>query len=153
METSTSLKAILSILVILFTTIVTAQNLSDAENKYRVTAYQKGNSHIFSLSNEVQIQPSIVYYIPSAFTPNGDGLNETFGIVGEGIVEYNIQIFNRWGNLIFESNDPKIQWDGNDHNEKAPTGTYVYKITGKGLVGDGITQKKINENGQVTLVL
>lgn len=153
MKTTTTLKAILSMMMLLFISITIAQNTSETENKYRVTAYQKGKNMIVSVSNEVKTTPAAVLYIPNAFTPNGDGLNETFGPKGEGITEFNMQIFDRWGTLIFESNDLTIQWDGYIHEEKAPVGVYVYKISAKGQ-GDEINNKKmISETGKVTLVL
>jgi gliding motility-associated-like protein len=130
-----------------------AQNSSDAIEKYRVSAYKNGNGQVISLSNEVEIIPAALLYIPNAFTPNGDGLNDTFGGKGEGITDYNLQIFNRWGNLIFESNDMKNQWDGNYHNEIAPIGVYVYKISAKGPSANGRSKNLINEKGNVTLVL
>jgi gliding motility-associated-like protein len=140
--------------MILFSiTNIMAQNLVDAASRYRVTAYQKGNDQIMSVSNEVGVVPPIALYIPNAFTPNGDGLNDTFGPVGEGITDYSMQIFNRWGNLIFESNDMNVQWDGNYHNEIAPTGTYVYKLSAKGPSTNGKSKKLIYESGSVTLVL
>jgi len=130
-----------------------AQTPSGEINKYRVTAFQNGNNQVMSVSNEAEIIPAAVLYIPNAFTPNGDGLNDTFGAVGEGITEYDMQIFNRWGNLIFESNEIKIRWDGYYHNEMAPLGVYVYKISAKGPSTNGKSKNLINESGSVTLVL
>lgn len=71
-------------------------------------------------------------YIPSAFTPNGKEGNETFKPVGLGITEYEIQIFNRWGERVFYSNDMSIGWDGTFQGEKAPEGVYLYAIKYKG---------------------
>lgn len=139
--------------MIFFISTAIAQNQGGAENKYRVTAYQKGKSMIVSVSNEVKIIPAAVLYIPNAFTPNGDGLNETFGPKGEGISEFNMQIFDRWGILIFESNDLTMQWDGYIHEDKAPVGVYVYKISAKGQSDNGNSKKLISETGKVTLVL
>lgn len=153
MKNSNFPKAILSIMILFFITNVIGQNISDAANKYRVTAYKNGNNQIMSVSNEVEIVPAAIIYIPNAFTPNGDGLNDTFGGMGEGLTEYNLQIFNRWGNLIFESNDMKNQWDGNYNNEPAPIGVYVYKINAKGPSADGRSKNLISEAGSVTLVL
>lgn len=132
---------------------IIAQNPSDAANKYRVTAFQKGNNQVRSVSNEVEIIPAALLYIPNAFTPNDDGLNDTFGAIGEGITEYNIQIYNRWGELIFESNDIKTQWDGNYHNEIVPMGVYVYKISARGPNTSGKSTNSINKTGDITLVL
>ena len=152
MKNPTLFKTILSSIMIFFIAGSVAQNNS-AESKYRVTAYQKGGNQIVSLSNEVNITPAAAFYIPNAFTPNDDGLNDSFGLIGEGVTEYNLQIFNRWGNLIFESNDMKTQWDGNYQNVKAEIGAYVYKITGKGSSNNGKSSKLINMYGTVTLVL
>lgn len=153
MKTATYLQIILSITMILFASMAMAQNTADAEKKYRVTAYQKNNNRVVSVSNEVKINPAAVLYIPNAFTPNGDGLNETFGPKGEGITEFNMQIFDRWGILIFESNDLTVQWDGYIQQAKAPIGVYVYKISAKGQSDDGNSKKLISETGKVTLVL
>lgn len=153
MKNSNFLKAILSIIILFFITDVIGQNFSDAAKKYRVTAYKNGNNQIMSVSNEVEIVPAALIYIPNAFTPNGDGLNDAFGGIGEGITEYNMQIFNRWGNLIFESNDMKNQWDGNYNNEIAPMGVYVYKISAKGPSANGRYKNLISKTGDVTLVM
>lgn len=129
-----------------------AQNPSGSENKYRVTAYQKGDSEVMFVSNEVSLIPAAALYIPNAFTPNGDGQNDTFGATGAGLTEYSIQIFNRLGELIFESNDIKTQWDGNYHNELVPKGIYVYKIIAKGPSANGNSKKLINRTGSVALI-
>jgi gliding motility-associated-like protein len=65
--------------------------------------------------------PAIVY-IPNAFTPNNDGVNDTFKpiISGAIILNYQISIFDRWGNLVFSSNNPEESWNG----ENAPSGVY-----------------------------
>lgn len=153
MKNSNFLMVILSFMMLCFITNVIGQNFSDAANKYRVIAFKNGNNQIMSVSNEVEIVPAAIIHIPNAFTPNGDGLNDTFGGLGEGLTEYNLQIFNRWGNLIFESNDMKNQWDGNYNNKLAPIGVYVYKINAKGPSANGRSKNLINEAGSVTLVL
>lgn len=153
MKTRNLIKTIFSIVILFFVAAAMAQNPSDAANKYRVTAFQKGNNQVRSVSNEVEIIPAALIYIPNAFTPNNDGLNDTFGAIGEGITEFNIQIYNRWGELIFESNDMKTQWDGNYHNEIAPMGVYVYKISAKGPNNDGKSDNLISKTGDLTLVL
>lgn len=79
-----------------------------------------------SITHPVIINADYYVWIPNAFTPDGDGLNSVFGVVGEGISseEFEMLIFNRWGELIFESTDPSIPWDG----ANATQGVYVYKI-------------------------
>ena len=68
------------------------------------------------------------FYVPNAFTPNNDGFNETFEPKMYNIVSYKILIYNRWGERIFTSTNPAIQWDGTVNNRKAQQDVYVYKI-------------------------
>lgn len=100
---------------------------------YRVTAVQSANAGIISQSNHAAVAPEMTLFVPNTFTPNGDGLNETFGAKGEGIGWYDMQIYDRWGNLIFHSSNPNQQWDGTYNRKKAPEGAYVYKIFARGV--------------------
>lgn len=108
--------------------------------KYRVIAYKQGAPQIYSISNEVTIIPNMSIYIPNTFTPNGDGLNDTFGVAGEAIQDFNMQIFNRWGQLVFEASNVNERWDGTFLGQKVPMGTYVYKLTA--ISPNGNRQKK-----------
>lgn len=69
-------------------------------------------------------------YIPSAFTPNGDGLNDEFGAFGKfkNIDNYQMYIYDRWGKLVFKSKDPNKRWNGKVEGEKPTTGVYTYII-------------------------
>ncbi len=75
--------------------------------------------------------PAGLLPIPNAFTPNSDGENDTFGLVGslEEITRFNMQIFNRWGALLYETNDPSQPWDGTFNGILCDTGTYVWIIS------------------------
>jgi gliding motility-associated-like protein len=95
---------------------------------YRVTAYKRGNTAITSTSNHTEIIPPLSIYIPSAFTPNNDGMNDTFGVKGEGIKDFRILVYNRWGEVIFESTNAKMQWDGKYKGTPVEQGTYVYQV-------------------------
>jgi gliding motility-associated-like protein len=81
-------------------------------------------------TKELIVDPVTMLYVPSAFTPNNDGFNDSWGISGytEG-AEFEVQIFDRWGHLLFESDQITFNWDGTyqDGNE-APIGSYVYFI-------------------------
>ncbi|MFM7177560.1 MAG: gliding motility-associated C-terminal domain-containing protein [Bacteroidota bacterium] len=136
-----------SILLVVLTMFVAGSSMAQDTRKYRVTAYKNGNNGISSLSNTVEVIPYMNIYIPNSFTPNGDGLNDTFGAIGEAIGEYTMQVFNRWGQLVFESSSYKNQWDGKYEGEPVPTGLYVYKMRAKGKAGN-LTQKE----GTVTVV-
>lgn len=68
-------------------------------------------------------------YIPTAFSPNGDGLNDQFEIKTRcNLLDYTLQVYNRWGELLFESRSLASNWDGNYQGEPLPAGNYVYQI-------------------------
>lgn len=67
--------------------------------------------------------------IPNVFTPNGDGFNDSFVLEGSNINSINVQILNRWGQVVFESNDINLSWNGKTRdNRSCPPGTYFYVI-------------------------
>lgn len=91
-------------------------------------------------------------FIPNAFTPDADGLNETFSVRGRGASVKSMRIFDRWGKMVYEAgnlqlNDSKSGWDGTFNGQKAPTGTYVYVTE---LVCD--TGEPFIRKGSVTLI-
>lgn len=73
------------------------------------------------------IDPQAEFFLPNAFTPDGDGLNETFGPEGVGILEYELLIFNRWGQLVFSATDPRQRWDGTYNGTPVENGVYAVK--------------------------
>lgn len=74
----------------------------------------------------VKVEPLFTFYIPDAFTPNNDGVNDNFFGSGEYLSKYNMKIFNRWGEQIFESNDQDYKWDGSFKGKPVEAGEYVY---------------------------
>jgi gliding motility-associated-like protein len=62
--------------------------------------------------------------VPNVFTPDNDNVNEKFASINKGVVNYNLQIFNRWGALVYESKEPKEGWNGSVNGTKAEDGTY-----------------------------
>lgn len=102
------------------------------------TAYQK-----------IIIEPEFVFYIPNMFSPNYDGINDTFAGKGMFVEEYSMRIFDRWGNMIFLTNNLNIPWDGkaNGGSRVAQPDVYIYVIS----VTD--FKRKIHDyKGIVTLV-
>ena len=76
----------------------------------------------------VDIDPDFSFFIPNTFTPNNDGKNETFNGFGIGILKYEMNIFDRWGDLIFKTTDYSKPWKGtaNNGSQLAQQDTYVY---------------------------
>lgn len=74
-------------------------------------------------------------FIPAAFSPNNDGINDFFEIKGEVPPNYSISVFNQWGNLIFQSTDQAKSWDGKYRDTILPSGTYAYIIVLKDTSG------------------
>jgi gliding motility-associated-like protein len=66
------------------------------------------------------------FYFPTAFTPNKDGINEIFIPIGTLITEYSLIVFNRWGQLVFKSDDVNYGWDGTYLSKECPVGLYSY---------------------------
>lgn len=72
-------------------------------------------------------------YFPNAFTPDGDGINDLFGPLGTYIEEFEMTIFDRWGNEVFTTKDMSIMWDGRVRGAERPVnGVYVYKYQASG---------------------
>jgi gliding motility-associated-like protein len=101
------------------------------------------------ISKEITIDPEYHFYIPNAFTPNGNGRNEIFTAVGEEIEEFDMQIFNRWGELIYESTSIEEGWNGTAKGGSSISqeGVYVYNIKLKDW--KGLTHRF---TGHVTLI-
>jgi len=93
----------------------------------------------------LDVIPEIRYYVPNAFTPNFDGINDFFlgtGVFG-GIEDFNMTIWNRWGELIYETNDPFMGWNGRKKNvgSMSQQGVYIYVITFDGPRGEAYKLK------------
>jgi gliding motility-associated-like protein len=110
-------------------------DINKYQNCYMIRAVSNDTPFI-SESNIVCINQLPKIFIPDAFSPNADSLNSTFLPITEGIKYYKINIYNRWGELIFYSDNAKKGWDGNFKGNKAPEGIYIYMITAKGYNGE-----------------
>ena len=82
-----------------------------------------------SIVKVIDVIPKTTYFLPNAFTPNQDGKNELFTGAGvfEGITKFNLSIWDRWGNVVFTTNDINEGWDGKNSKtgKKMPNGVYV----------------------------
>jgi gliding motility-associated-like protein len=95
--------------------------------------------------NVVWVNPDLRVLIPSAFTPNGDGLNDVWEIQGQGMEELSVIIYDRWGGKVFDNGNSVInnKWEG----KEMPQGIYSYKIEAKSFSG-----KLYNKLGSITLI-
>jgi len=87
------------------------------------------------------------YFMPNAFTPNNDGLNDCYGIKFWGVIqELDFGIYNRWGERIFHTSNPNDCWDGTYKGVQQNPDVYVYLITAKTFCG------KVFKKGTFTLI-
>ena len=87
------------------------------------------------------------FFVPNAFSPNGDGLNDLINVHGRCIATFNLQIFDRWGEKIFETSSLNESWDGSFRGQKMDTGVFVYKADGVSITGESFKFK-----GNITLI-
>jgi gliding motility-associated-like protein len=84
--------------------------------------------------------PSI--FVPNAFTPNGDGLNDKIRPITAGIERLDFfRIFNRYGQIIFETNNPEGAWDGTLKGKPQGSGTFIYQVQALDYTGEVLRQK------------
>jgi len=134
-------------------------NYSDEQNpthiysdsgSFMVQLIVASSQSCFDTSNRrVMVYPEIIVYIPNAFTPDEDGLNETFKPVISGLDEnkYEFYIYDRWGNIQFDTRDVNTGWDGKKNDKNCELGVYVYYI-----IYHSVTGKKYKLKGTVSLL-
>jgi gliding motility-associated-like protein len=128
---------------------------SDDTLVYRVSAIEKSGRMLVSESNYARIVPESRMFVPTAFTPNGDGHNDYFGARTIFVVKhkkfrqltFELKVFNRWGEMVFFTQNPDEEWDGTYMGKPCPAGVYAYLAKGVGYDG-----KLHVAEGAVTLV-
>lgn len=124
---------------------------SQTFTKYRIVAHSNPvylgtdtfPTVVVSFSNTIEIQDPYTLYIPTVFSPDGDNTNDVFYVKGTGFEELSFEIYNRWGQQVFQSDDINNGWDGIYQNQPSPIGTYVYQLKIEGL---------ITKSGTITLI-
>ncbi|MBT4337794.1 MAG: PKD domain-containing protein, partial [Bacteroidetes bacterium] len=106
-------------------------NYNQADYCYKIQGIRLSDGKI-SESNTVCAPTPFNLHVPNSFTPDGDFLNDSFTIKGTFVVEYQISIFNRWGELMFTSNDINDPWDGKFKGQLCPLGQYFYTVSARG---------------------
>ena len=91
--------------------------------------------------------------VPTAFTPNGDGKNDLFLIEGiDKNLPFSLDIFDRWGTQVFQTNDPLIGWDGTFKNQLLQTGSYIWILKLTPFPDQNQSRKPIVFTGTITLL-
>jgi gliding motility-associated-like protein len=97
--------------------------------------------------NDLSINCDYHIFLPNIFSPNGDGINDILFVRGVGIASFNLTVYSRWGEKVFETNDLKIGWDGNYKGKEMNAAVFVYYLTANML-----DDEKIEKQGNITLV-
>jgi gliding motility-associated-like protein len=114
---------------------------------YVVTANPAQNGVTPSVSNRITIIKNPNLFYPTAFTPNNDNLNDIFNVYGQFIDEFEMSIFNRWGELMYTTTEISEGWDGNFKGNQMPEGTYTFIVRIQDRAG-----RQIKESGSVLLL-
>jgi gliding motility-associated-like protein len=107
-------------------------NTQDPDNQiilYRITAIANEAGIVPAVSNGFTITKEPNLFHPTAFTPNNDGLNDTFNVIGQFIATFEMRIFNRWGEMMYVTQNLDEGWDGHYRGSLMPEGTYVFRAT------------------------
>lgn len=118
---------------------------------YNITAADTlGCSKTFTVKAELKNCIACTVFVPNAFTPNDDGINDKLkGFINCPAAEYHLQIYNRWGQKIFETNSINKGWDGKQKGEPMPIGVYVYLVQYKNRVNETTFR---SQRGTVVLI-
>jgi gliding motility-associated-like protein len=123
---------------------------------FKIQAIKDTSVFVESLSNVLCLISDAKMHVPNAFSPNGDDHNDVFlprailvfNQTGNPILDYEMEIFNSWGEKVFQTDDLNIGWDGTYQGNICPQGVYIYRI--RALALDGITS--FNLEGTITLL-
>jgi gliding motility-associated-like protein len=118
-------------------------NLSQENGRFQVIQLREliSEQNIAILSNPLPIEYEYVVYVPKAFTPNDDGLNDRLEVFGLPAGEFEMLIYNKWGEVIHRATEPDDWWDGYTTKQLAPSGVYTYYIEFKNQAGTTISQR------------
>ncbi len=130
----------------------TASIIVNSEGTYSVIVTHQGGC-TRSASVEVTELCRETVFVPGGFTPNGDGVNDLFFAEGTGVINFKMKIFNRWGQLIFETARLGIAggWNGLYLDQSCPVGTYVFRIQYDAIQANG-KKKRFTRSGPFSLI-
>ncbi|MEO5571540.1 MAG: gliding motility-associated C-terminal domain-containing protein [Bacteroidia bacterium] len=124
-------------------------DLHYGQYNYYVKAIENaGSLNGESLSNEITLHQPPNGFLPGAFTPNDDGVNDLWGVTSSFVNTFDLKVFSRWGELVFATASKNDLWDGSFNSKKALQGIYVYTLRYRGFENNNISVK----TGFVTLL-
>ncbi|MBI1225042.1 MAG: T9SS type B sorting domain-containing protein [Bacteroidetes bacterium] len=97
--------------------------------KVRLVVIKNCCSDTLASTISVQFCAANDFYLPNAFSPNGDGINDVFQVFGNTISALGLAVYDRWGERVFESNDPVQGWDGSFRGKEMDSGVFAYEIS------------------------
>ncbi len=100
-----------------------------------------------SITKYIYIDDESYLWIPTGFTPNNDGLNDTWDIYTRNISDFSVTVWSRWGHLVFQSNDPLVRWNGMFDGKHVQEDAYTFVVKATTKKG-----KKIQKLGSVTII-
>lgn len=106
-----------------------------------LTVQSRYDNNLILNSNTQTLRYEFVVYVPSAFTPNGDGMNDLLEFFGVPSENASVNIYSRWGQTIYSSEDLSKGWDGIVSGKSAPSGTYFYEIFFETTSGNKLRQR------------
>jgi gliding motility-associated-like protein len=104
-------------------------------NRIEIKLIVESNGCYDTISQFLDIEGADTLILPNVFTPNGDSINDYFQPINMGINTYNIEIYNRWGGLVFSSNSILSHWDGTYNQEPCASGVYFYVLNASSNTG------------------
>jgi gliding motility-associated-like protein len=119
-------------------------NLNEGLFNYTILATEnliEGTSPYLSRSNTIELIQAPTVYVPNAFTANGDGLNDLFQWVPVFVKDFHIEIYNRWGGKVFETDNKLDFWDGKIDGAPVATDVFFYILSYSGYNGDSGNRK------------
>ena len=117
----------------------------DSPGEYLITLLVTNNEGCSDTAQKkITITEGVIF--PNAFSPNGDGINDALTFTNSGLENFSVIIFDRWGTVVFETNFPKLNWNGRDvSGELVPAGTYFY------LLAANSSKNKYEKRGSISI--
>lgn len=127
----------------------TAHHIFSIAGEYPITQVVKNGTCDRSIDTVLVVDHKLVVKVPEIFSPNGDDLNDVVTIMAVGLETFNLKVFNRWGDMVYEAEDAaQVSWDGtNMKGNQLPAGIYKYIVSGKEIGND-----MMEEMGEILLV-